>query len=274
MNRFRIIFKHVLNNQITDKELDIGKIQGITNSYNIRANHQGIPSQPSQNAFIMDYGVTRGYNFSVVRISSDDSVNNITEESTKWCNGFWLAIMKRCVVNRWQTMTDGVKITYISDDDKQYPTLSPTNAYVESFTMEQKPGRTNVLEGRMGFRIGSSTEIGGNDKRKAILYDANLESYGDESNYVRAVDGNEMNVIEPPNVWIANATAYGLYDGVTITDAEKKQWFRWSTSPTSLEPVETYGYKYGDFIELNDKVTTLYATYNKTNPQPETNEDE
>jgi hypothetical protein len=266
MGYFRIVFKYVSNNQIRTKEIDIGKIQGITNSYSIKSTYQGIPSQPSQNAFIMDYGVSRGYNFSYIRISPNEPDDDITQDCTKWSNGFWVYVLKRYVVNRWQTQTDGVKITFISDDKTQYPDLVPTNSYIETFTVEQSPGRTNVLEGRIGFRIGSSTEIGGNDNRKAILYDGNLEAYGDESNYVRAVDGNSMNVIEPPEIWIQSATDYGVYSGTSLTPQQKKSYFRWSTSPDELTPVETHGYKYGDFIELTEKVINLYATYNKTDP--------
>lgn len=269
MNTFRIVFKYVLNGQIKEQYLDIGLIQEITNSYEIKTMTQGIPSQPSQNAFAMDYGTSRSYTFSYLRVCPDAPVDDITdaEGSLRWSNGFWAYVIKRYVVNRWQTQTDGIRIIYTSADESQYPTLPQTNAYVSAFTVEEKAGNTRTLSGKITFAIGSNSDLE-NANRKALVYEANYDTYshpGDDTNYVRATVYGSIDVMGVPTSWIAQANNYGIYP-IGMNETLKYQYFRWSLSPTELVP--EFGYKEGDLIYLEDTVTTLYARYNTTDPQP------
>ena len=114
MNTFRIRFRYldttVTPNVIATATVDIGQIQSLTFKYDVTKTDVGIPSQPSQNAFIMDSGVTRTHTFSFRRINPVNPVDDLKGDSTLWSNGFWVYVMKRYIVNRWQAETDGCKI--------------------------------------------------------------------------------------------------------------------------------------------------------------------
>ena len=123
-NEFRILFKFAMDDNgqkvVAEQPIDIGLIQDIKTKYSVSTSSMGIPTQPAQNSFQMDLGVTRTYTFEYRRVNPDTYENTLGEivngeyvpsDPKKWSNGFWLYIMKKFLVNRWQMETDGARYT-------------------------------------------------------------------------------------------------------------------------------------------------------------------
>lgn len=262
MNTFRIFFKFkdedensTTYNQIITRSTDIGLIQSIGNSYTISVTNMGIPSQPSQNSFVMDSGVQRKYTFSFRRITPQNPVDDINEDSTKWSNGFWVYVMKKYIVNRWQAETDGCKISYTSNDEGLYPSIDLVNVYVSSFTPKTSAGDAMTLSGDISFIVGA-TNLSKNVAKHVITYDANYSHYAttdDDTNYVTITDYDRMIPIEIPPSWVSRAE--NVYHIGTVIEANK----RWCTmsDPTAQGAVI---YRMTDTIDLDGDLT-LYAIY-------------
>ena len=278
MNSFRIIFRYGTNPSDTNT-IDIGLINEITNSYSISSTNSALPSQPAQNSFAMDYGVTRTYRFSFKRIfhheSNDpETDDDITKSSLKWSNGFWLYVMKRYIVNRWQAETDGCKIQYFNYDEEGrnreflYPSIQPTNVYVTDFRPSQTAGDVNTISGSIAFIVGA-TNIGKVVAKHTIIDDANYRAYtsdadDDDTNYVTVTNQTMTTAIGLPVNWQIRASSE--YD---IHDVK----FRWCIDQYPTES-STY-YNTGDQIVLEDEsadppinieTITLYAIYDADNP--------
>lgn len=281
MNTFRILFQYKdTNNQIQTNNVDIGLISDITNVFGISKSSAGIPTQPSQNAFVMDYGVTRTYKFSFRRISPHNNPevdDDLTKDSTRWSNGFWVYVMKRFIVNRWQSETDGCKIRFDSVDSDNnpqeylYPSIKPTNVYVSGFNPSQTMGDNTTLTGTLSFTVGA-TNISKTVAKHTIIYDANYgtqakqkqsQAVGDDTNYVMVTNQPVANAIGLPPNWQSRAfNEYGISDTK----------FRWCTE--KYPPAETPVYfKMGDQIVLEDEshninidTITLYAIYDIDDP--------
>lgn len=283
MNTFRIIFQYKdTNNVIQSNNIDIGLIQEISNVFNISKSSAGIPTQPSQNSFAMDYGVTRTYKFSFRRISPRDnnpSIDDVLDgDSTRWSNGFWIYVMKRFIVNRWQTETDGCKIRFDSvgadgrPQEYLYPSIKPTNVYVSGFTPSQTMGDNMTISGSISFTVGA-TNLSKNSAKHTIIYDANYKAYTplaveDDTNYVMVTNLALANAISLPPNWQSRASSvYGIQDVK----------FRWCTQPYPPVDDPVY-YNVGDQIILEDdsqnppldiETITLYAIYDIDNPPTE-----
>ena len=214
-NKFRIIFRFAIDGIIAEQSVDIGKIQNITNNYTISKQSAGMPTQPAQNTFVMDTGVTRTYTFEFLRILPDNPVDTLgtvsdgeyTEaDSKKWSNGFWIYILKRFLVNRWQMETDGCQIQYLSlsvapneDESEFYPTLARTNAYINKFTPSQSVGNVQSLSGTISFTIGA-TNINKTIAKHTVIFEANYANYStsseatnDHTNMIKIADEYEKN---------------------------------------------------------------------------------
>ena len=265
MNTFRIFFRFRDNvqgsptyNTIVTRNIDIGLIQSINNTYGISNTTVGIPSQPSQNAFAMDSGVQRTYKFNFRRVAPQNPVDDLNEPCTSWSNGFWVYVMKKYIVNRWQSETDGCKISYTSDDEQMYPSIDLVNVYVSTFTPEMTAGDNMTLKGDISFIVGA-TNLSKNVAKHIITYDANYTYYDsnavDDTNYVTITDDDRMIPISIPTSWVARAeNVYGL---PTVSDSKK----RWCTmSDPSSTGAELY--KEDDTIDLREiGDLTLYAIY-------------
>lgn len=267
-NKFRVLFKFALNGMIVSQDIDIGLIQDISNTYTISKTTSGMPTQPAQNAFAMDLGVTRTYRFEFIRINPpepDDRLGEIVNgeyvpsDPKQWSNGFWIYIMKRFLVNRWQMETDGCKIYYLVDESKKefYPQLNVTNAYISEFKPSQKPGPTNVLSGPIAFTIGA-TNIVKEVSNYTIIFDANYKSFStlpeaqnDDTNMVRVSEKNQLPVPIIPADWNSRAVSEEL--GIVPHNAG------WCKSPdgtgTIYHPTDTEG------IPLDSEETTLYVIW-------------
>ena len=224
MNTFRISFqyKDYRSNQVMTKTIDIGLIQSIENKYTITVTSAGIPSQPSQNAFVMDSGVQRTYSFDFRRISPRNPNDDMDADSTEWSNGYWMYVMKKYLVNRWQAETDGCRITYISSDEEMYPSINLVNVYISSFTPEMIAGDNMTLKGSIDFIVGA-TNLSKDIAKHTITYDANYgpqavtridEAQADETNYVTITDLERVSLMEIPSTWVSRAEGtYGIAGG-------------------------------------------------------------
>lgn len=286
MNTFRILFQYKNNsNQIVTNNTDIGLITSLDNSYNVTKTNIGIPTQPSQNAFAMDSGVTRTYRFSFKRVcpDNDPSTDDVLDgDSTRWSNGFWIYVMKRFIVNRWQTETDGCKIRYegtiarVDGDGTKhymYPPIDPTNAYVSEFRPSQTAGDNMTITGTIAFTVGA-TNTSKTVAKHTIIYDANYKSYSvsasdDETNYVMVTDLAIANAIAIPTNWKSRAsTEYGI-----TVDNDRLKWCTDAIPNAS----STYYDAGAQIILENDSATppmnietiTLYAIYDADDPPTE-----
>ena len=285
MNTFRITFRYKYassvpndphDGKIVSNTMDIGQIQSISYSYNINNTSAGIPSQPAQNAFIMDHGVTRTHRFSYRRITPDDPVdtlgafdgsgNWVPADSTKWSNGFWVFVMKRYIVNRWQAETDGCKISYIvpEEDSHLYNSIPETNVYVNAFSVEETAGDIQTLNGNISFIVGA-TNLTKVVAKHTIVYDANYDAYSpnanDPTNYVVVTNTDSASAITLPDIW--RSRAIGVY-GISVDDDK----FVWCSDPVPQYEggeLKSKAYEQGDLITFDsDKkgdILTLYAIY-------------
>ena len=268
MNTFRITFRYKnTDNQIVSQEIDIGLIQSIAFTYNIQSTDAGIPSQPSQNAFVMDYGVSRSHTFKYRRVNPQNPVDDITGDSTKWSNGFWVYVIKRYIVNRWQTETDGCKISYVvpQEDSELYTSIPLTNVYVDSFSVEQTAGDVSSLNGSITFIVGA-TNLTKVVAKHTIIYDANYGSYSasgidDPTNYVNVTNNDSTSAMSLPSSWRSRAV-----DTYSISVDDDK--FVWSTDAVPNQSSTLY--EPGDLINFDSDITgdmiTLYAIYDSSNP--------
>lgn len=272
MNTFRIKFRYKgTDNQIHTKMIDIGLIQSIEYSYSIKNTKAGIPSQPSQNAFIMDYGVTRSHSFKFRRVNPqviDDTLDSNDDDAClKWSNGFWEYIMKKYIVNRWQTETDGCKIQYLvpNEDKELYTSIPETNVYITSFSSEQESGDVSTLSGTIKFMVGATNLVKVVAKH-TIIYDANYDSYDsgtdDPTNYVNVTNNDSASAMSLPSSWKDRAvTEHSITVG---TDAD----FRWCVDAipqVANGQITSKTYTAGELIsfdsEVKGDILTLYAIY-------------
>ena len=122
-------------------------------------------------------------------------------------------------------------------------------------------------EGSVTFTIGSSMPIEDNTNRRYVVFDSNFMGNGavdvnNQANIVKTTTETSISTIEVPTEWITLATQYGIYEGSSATDEEKKAWFRWNT----LNNGQGLSYKVGQQINLPVTTTMLFARFNKTNP--------
>ena len=260
MNTFRIIFKFNYNGQIVEKNIDIGLIQSIKPFYEVTTTTAGIPSQPSQNTFIFDMGVKKTFTFSFLRIQPPVVNDSLDADSTQWSNGFWIYIMKRYVVNRWQAETDGCKIVYTVPEENQdyYPPIPVTNVYVSEFTPKQTAGDTMTISGGISFVVGA-TNISKIVAKHTIIYDANFKAYSpssqDDTNYVTVTNDDSTNAVDLPAIW--QSRAYSIY-GITMGT------FRWATDPIPNQ--DTVFYEQKEYISDLPETLELYAIYDTAHP--------
>lgn len=268
-NKFRIIFKFAIGSVIAEQEIDIGLIQDITNSYTISKTSAGMPTQPAQNTFVMDMGVSRTYTFQFRRVCPENPVNQlgtvsngvyIPSDPKKWSNGFWVYIMKRFLVNKWQMETDGCKIRYYSDPEdgeletEFYPKLATTNAYISKFTPAQSVGDTRSLSGNITFTIGA-TNILKEVANHLIIYDANYVTFNpnateDNTNLVKVTQNDRINTIGVPTDWTNRAI---LEWDIDIDN------FGWCKDKDGNGEI----YSPDEEISLTDTETVLYAIWNR-----------
>ena len=216
--------------------VDLGYIQSTTNAYSPQITSQGIPSVPSQNTFVMDTGVVRVITQSYVRVpNSRDPNDEGNADTTKWPNGYWIKFVKRYIVNRWQSSTDGCVFSFDAGE-MDYPEITDTNVYVDSFTHTYVPG---AISGMVRMKVGS------HKKPKAvaqhvIIYHINIE--GNSTNMAFISNSSSTPAKAIPPTWIQTA---GM------------QFKGWDTDPNKVEGT----YSPGQDIPLSASELNLYAIW-------------
>lgn len=265
-NEFRILFKFAMDNNgqkvVAEQPIDIGLIQDIKTKYSISTSSMGIPTQPAQNSFQMDLGVTRTYTFEYRRVNPDTYENTLGEivngeyvpsNPKKWSNGFWLYIMKKFLVNRWQMETDGCKIYYLKES-ANYPTIPAVNCYISDFKSNPTVGDVQTIEGTITFTIGS-TNILKESMNYTVIFESNYSSTGvsgvedDDTNMVRVTNNNELAKPELPTGWCDRA--------ITLTGWGDVAGSYWSYDKNGTSKIEDDV----NVIQLTEQETTIYAIW-------------
>lgn len=272
---FRIHTESVKDSNGNPLVLDMGAIQSISDSFIPQiATFQGIPSQPSENAFIMDTGVKREISITFIRVSPVTPINALYGDSALWSNGYWLHNLGRYVVNRWQAETDGIKVSYTQGESGKdnFPDIPLTNCYVKTWSVRYTKGSIQALVGSVTFIVGSTKMS--HAISPTVVYQANYSemvgsSVVNTTNLVKSYESTDgVGVIRYPADWVAYATSeYG------ITPDRDRVWYCTDTT-TSLEDAleNDIAYKYQPSIVEEDRgfkgtvdfvgnSTVLYARY-------------
>ena len=145
--------------------IDLGTIQDISDSYS--ATLTTIPVAPFgfSGTFCMDTGVQRSLSVSIVRVSPVNA-NEFSTDSAQWSNAKWIRALKE-LMDRWQMMTDGVKLhMYIPAErvnnvppiDNKYTGASSTksvNAYITSMPITYTSDSVHKVSMTISFKIGT-----------------------------------------------------------------------------------------------------------------------
>lgn len=244
---FRIHTDSVKDSQGNPLEIDMGAIQSISDNFIPQiATFQGIPSQPSENAFIMDTGVRREISITFIRSSPVTSVNALYGDSALWSNGYWLTNVERYVVNRWQAETDGIKVSYTQGESGKdnFPDIPLTNCYVKSWSIRYTKGIIQALVGSVTFIVGSTKMS--HAISPTVVYHANYSelvgsTVANTTNLVKSYDSTDgVAVLRYPADWIAYATSE-----YNITPDRDLIWYCTNTTSTLEEALsDDIAYKF------------------------------
>lgn len=218
----------------TEYEVDIGFIQSTRTKYSPSVAKFGIPAVPSQNTFVTDKGVSKTISQDYVRVAkSKDPANEGGADSTLWSNGYWIKFVKKYLVNRWQTGTDGC--TYSFSTPLDYPDTTDTNVYIASFTHTLTVG---AITGNIQVKVGSHR------KPKAvaqhiIIYYINIEN--NKTNMLYVTDNTSTTLKAVPPSWVSS----------------NMEFQGWGTSPSQTSGL----LEVGSTLELSDRETELYAIW-------------
>ena len=255
--------------------IEMGHIQSLSDAFTPQiATFQGIPSQPSENAFIMDTGVKREISITFIRVCPREPIDDLYGDSSLWSNGFWLTIVNKLIVNRWQAETDGVKVTYIQSEDGRdtFPDIPLTNSYVKSWTTRYTKGNVQTLVGNATFIVGSTKMS--HAISPTVVYHANYSEYlgttaTDSSNLVKSYESTEgVPVLSYPPDW--SSYLIGKYGKAPSPD---RVWFCPNTMDT-LSQAKEKGIAYLNNAHIGNQTgfentvnfkgltsTVLYARY-------------
>ncbi len=145
--------------------IDLGTIQDISDSYSAMLTTIPVAPFGFSGTFCMDTGVQRSLRVSVVRVSPVNADESSTD-SAQWPNAKWIRALKE-LMDRWQMMTDGVKLhMYIPADrvnnvppiDNKYTGTSSTksvNAYITSMPITYTSDSVHKVAMTISFKIGT-----------------------------------------------------------------------------------------------------------------------
>lgn len=230
--RLKIKVKPDKDNEDYEQEfsVDIGYIQNTKVSFSPEMTRVGIAGGPSQNTFIMDRGVKRTISQEFVRVIDDRSKENEgIEDTSKWSNGYWIKFIKRYLVNRWQTETDGCEFSFDAGT-LDYPPIEDTNVYISSFTHTYVP---NAISGNIQMKVGSYRKPKAVAQHVIIYYINDSNHPENKTNMVFMSDKEQITLKTIPPQWVYDTgRRFGGWktdDGVksagdplNIGDAEKE----------------------------------------------------
>lgn len=151
--------------------IDLGDIQDISDSYSAMLTTIPIAPFGYSGTFCMDRGVQRSLSVGIVRVSPvspDDS----STDSRRWSNSKWISML-RAMTDRWQMMTDGVRLfMYVPKEkahnvvalDSKYSLdakglinggMTSVNAYISQLPLSYSSDSVHKISLSMTFRVGT-----------------------------------------------------------------------------------------------------------------------
>ena len=150
--------------------IDLGDIQDISDSYSAMLTTIPIAPFGYSGTFCMDRGVQRSLSVGIVRVSPVSPDDNSTD-SRKWSNSKWISML-RAMTDRWQMMTDGVRLfmyvpkgkahnvvalnsKYSLTDGHINGGMTSVNAYISQLPLSYSSDSVHKISLSMTFRVGT-----------------------------------------------------------------------------------------------------------------------
>ena len=151
--------------------IDLGDIQDISDSYSAMLTTIPIAPFGYSGTFCMDRGVQRSLSVGIVRVSPVSPDDNSTD-SRRWSNSKWISML-RAMTDRWQMMTDGVRLfMYVPKEkahnvvalDSKYSLdadgfinggMTSVNAYISQLPLSYSSDSVHKISLSMTFRVGT-----------------------------------------------------------------------------------------------------------------------
>lgn len=151
--------------------IDLGDIQDISDSYSAMLTTISIAPFGYSGTFCMDRGVQRSLSVGIVRVSPVSPDDHSTD-SRRWSNSKWISMLK-AMTDRWQMMTDGVRLfMYVPKEkahnvvalDSKYSLdtdgsinggMTSVNAYISQLPLSYSSDSVHKISLSMTFRVGT-----------------------------------------------------------------------------------------------------------------------
>ena len=150
--------------------IDLGDIQDISDSYSAMLTTIPIAPFGYSGTFCMDRGVQRSLSVGIVRVSPVSPDDNSTD-SRKWSNSKWISML-RAMTDRWQMMTDGVRLFMYVPNGKAHNVVAlnskysltdghinggttSVNAYISQLPLSYSSDSVHKISLSMTFRVGT-----------------------------------------------------------------------------------------------------------------------
>lgn len=150
--------------------IDLGDIQDISDSYSAMLTTIPIAPFGYSGTFCMDRGVQRSLSVGIVRVSPvspDDS----STDSRRWSNSKWISML-RAMTDRWQMMTDGVRLFMYVPNGKAHNVVAlnskysltdghinggttSVNAYISQLPLSYSSDSVHKISLSITFRVGT-----------------------------------------------------------------------------------------------------------------------
>lgn len=152
--------------------IDLGDIQDISDSYSAMLTTIPIAPFGYSGTFCMDRGVQRSLSVGIVRVSPVSPDDSKGTDSRRWSNSKWISML-RAMTDRWQMMTDGVRLfMYVPKEkahnvvalDSKYSLdadglinggMTSVNAYIAQLPLSYSSDSVHKISLSMTFRVGT-----------------------------------------------------------------------------------------------------------------------
>lgn len=150
--------------------IDLGDIQDISDSYSAMLTTIPIAPFGYSGTFCMDRGVQRSLSVGIVRVSPVSPDDNNTD-SRRWSNSKWISML-RAMTDRWQMMTDGVRLFMYVPNGKAHNVVAlnskysltdghinggttSVNAYIAQLPLSYSSDSVHKISLSITFRVGT-----------------------------------------------------------------------------------------------------------------------
>ena len=150
--------------------IDLGDIQDISDSYSAMLTTIPIAPFGYSGTFCMDRGVQRSLSVGIVRVSPVSPDDN-NKDSRRWSNSKWISML-RAMTDRWQMMTDGVRLFMYVPNGKAHNVVAlnskysltdghinggttSVNAYIAQLPLSYSSDSVHKISLSMTFRVGT-----------------------------------------------------------------------------------------------------------------------